>query len=110
LVDLEAATGGVLPDSASFVCLCYRRGFTKQNGALLIAACIIAVRLRGEPIQPSPKLKFVISESVQLAKLVLQELHLQPLTTIRARVVVVLLGEPPCNHEHPLVLPHVMHR
>ena len=49
----------------------------KQDGALLIAACIIAaIRLRGEPIQPSPKLKFVISESVQLARLVLQELHL----------------------------------
>ena len=48
----------------------------KQNGALLIAACIIAaIRLRGEPIQPSPKLKFVVSESVQLARLVLQELN-----------------------------------
>jgi hypothetical protein len=48
----------------------------KQNGALLIAACIIAaIRLRGEPIQPSPKLRFVISESVQLAKLVLRELQ-----------------------------------
>ena len=47
----------------------------KQNGALLIAACIIAaIRLRGEPIQPSPKLRFVVSESVQLAKLVMREL------------------------------------
>jgi hypothetical protein len=48
----------------------------KQNGALLISACIIAaIRLRGEPVQPSPKLRFVVSESVQLAKLVLRELQ-----------------------------------
>src|ERR1035438_5767544 len=36
----------------------------KQRGALLIDACLIAViRLRGEPIQPSPKLKATISDS-----------------------------------------------
>jgi hypothetical protein len=29
----------------------------RENGALLITACIVAaIRLRGEPIQPSPKL------------------------------------------------------
>src|SRR5664279_6093183 len=40
----------------------------KQRGALLIAACLIAaIRLRGEPIQPNPKLKATISDSVQLA-------------------------------------------
>jgi len=48
----------------------------KQRGGLLIAACIIvAVRLRGEPIQPSAKLKATIYESVQLATMVLQELQ-----------------------------------
>jgi hypothetical protein len=48
----------------------------KQTGALLIAACIIAaIRLRGAPIQPSPKLTYLVSESVQLAKLVLRELE-----------------------------------
>jgi len=48
----------------------------KQCGALLIAACLIAaVRLRGEPIQPSPKLKATIFDSVQLAVLVWRELQ-----------------------------------
>jgi hypothetical protein len=33
----------------------------KQRGGLLIAACLIAaMRLRGEPIKPSPKPKAVI--------------------------------------------------
>ena len=40
----------------------------RERGALLIAACLIAaIRLRGEPIQPSPKLKATIYDSVQLA-------------------------------------------
>jgi hypothetical protein len=48
----------------------------KQLGALLIAACLIAViQLKGEPIQPSPKLKATIHDSVQLATMVLQELR-----------------------------------
>ena len=48
----------------------------KQRGALLIAASLIAaIRLRGEPIQPSPKLKATISDSVQLAVLVWRELQ-----------------------------------
>jgi hypothetical protein len=48
----------------------------KQNGALLISACLIAaIRLRGEPIQPSPKLKATIYDSVQLAVLVWRELQ-----------------------------------
>lgn len=47
----------------------------RETGALLIAACIIAaIRLRGEPIRPSPKLTAVVSESVTLAKTVLREL------------------------------------
>jgi hypothetical protein len=41
----------------------------------LIAACIIAaIRLRGEEIKPSPKVKHAIYESVQLATMVLREL------------------------------------
>jgi hypothetical protein len=48
----------------------------KQRGALLIAACLIAaIRLRGEPIQPSPKLKATIYDSVQLAVLVWREMQ-----------------------------------
>jgi hypothetical protein len=50
--------------------------FPKQNGALLIAACIVAaIRLRGEPIARTPKVVATISASVQLAKLVLSELE-----------------------------------
>lgn len=46
----------------------------KERGAVLIAACIIAaIRLRGEEIKPSPKLKHAIYESVQLAVMVLRE-------------------------------------
>ncbi len=48
----------------------------RENGALLIAASIVAaIRLRGEPIKPSPKLTATVSDSVQLAKLVLRELE-----------------------------------
>lgn len=48
----------------------------KQNGALLIAACIVAaIRLRGEPIRPSPKLMSTIADAVQLARMVLREIE-----------------------------------
>ena len=48
----------------------------KERGALLIAACLIAaIRLRGEPIQPSPKLRATIYDSVQLAVLVWREIQ-----------------------------------
>lgn len=48
----------------------------RENGALLIAACIVAaIRLRGAPVEPSPKLAYVVSESVQLARLVLREVE-----------------------------------
>jgi len=48
----------------------------KQRGALLIAASLIAaIRLRGEPIQPSPKLKATIYDSVQLAVMVWTEMQ-----------------------------------
>jgi hypothetical protein len=47
----------------------------KQTGALLIAACLVAaIRLRGEPIKPSPKLSYIVSESVQLVRMILREL------------------------------------
>jgi hypothetical protein len=48
----------------------------KQNGALLIAASIIAaIRLRGEPITRSPKVVATISDSIQLARMVLREIE-----------------------------------
>ena len=48
----------------------------RERGALLIAACLIAaIRLRGEPIKPSPKLKSTIYDSVQLAVLVWREIQ-----------------------------------
>jgi hypothetical protein len=48
----------------------------KMNGALLVAACIIAViRLRGEPIKPSPKLSSVVYDSVELARFVLRQIE-----------------------------------
>jgi hypothetical protein len=55
---------------------CRLNGSTaKPNGALLVAASIVAaIRLRGEPIKPSPKLTSTVSDSVQLARLVLAEL------------------------------------
>jgi hypothetical protein len=38
----------------------------RKNEALLIAACIVAaIRLRGEPIRPAPKLTATISDSMQ---------------------------------------------
>jgi hypothetical protein len=55
----------------------------RENGALLIAACIVAairlrgaaIRLRGEPIRPSPKLKATIADSVELARMVLAQIQ-----------------------------------
>jgi hypothetical protein len=48
----------------------------RERGALLVAACLIAaIRLRGEPIQPSPKLRATIYDSVQLAVLVWREIQ-----------------------------------
>ena len=59
-----------------FAYIIYMPEDEKQRGALLIAACLIAaMRLRGEPIQPSPKLKATISDSVQLAVMVRRELQ-----------------------------------
>ena len=48
----------------------------QETGALLIAASIIAViRLRGEPVKPSPKLSATISDSVELATLVFRQIQ-----------------------------------
>jgi hypothetical protein len=54
----------------------YPDGVDKQreSAVLAIAASIIAaIRLRGEPIRPSPKLNAVVYDSVLLAKLVMTE-------------------------------------
>lgn len=48
----------------------------RENGILVIAASIIAViRLRGEPIKRSPKLVATIHDSVQLARMVMDEVQ-----------------------------------
>jgi hypothetical protein len=48
----------------------------KENGALLIAASIVAaIRLRGQEIKPSPKLTATIKDSVDLAQMVLAHLE-----------------------------------
>ncbi len=40
----------------------------RENGTLLIAACIVpAIRLKGEPIRPSPKLTSTIQDAIVLA-------------------------------------------
>jgi hypothetical protein len=38
-------------------------------------AIIVVIRLRGEPIRPSPKLVATISDSVQLARMVLDKVE-----------------------------------
>ena len=48
----------------------------RQRGALLIAASLIAaIRLRGEPIPHSPKVVGTISDSLPLARMVLQRIN-----------------------------------
>jgi hypothetical protein len=50
----------------------------RQRGALLIAASLIAaIRLRGEPVNNSPKTLSTIEDSVQLARMVLRRLNAQ---------------------------------
>jgi hypothetical protein len=47
----------------------------RQKGALLIAASLIAaIRLRGEPIDNSPKVAGIIHDAIKLARMVLQRL------------------------------------
>ena len=48
----------------------------RQRGAMLIAASLIAaIRLRGEPITHSPKVLATISDSITLARMVLQRIN-----------------------------------
>jgi hypothetical protein len=48
----------------------------RQRGALLIAASLIAaIRLRGEPINQSPKVVATIADSITLARMVLQRIN-----------------------------------
>jgi hypothetical protein len=41
------------------------------------ASIVAAIRLRGEPIKPSPKLTATVSDAVHLARLVLAEIERQ---------------------------------
>ncbi len=51
-------------------------GPPKAERSMLIAASIIAViRLRGEPIKPSPKLSAVVADSVELARFILRQIE-----------------------------------
>jgi hypothetical protein len=48
----------------------------RLNGALLVAATLTAaIRLRGEPINNSPKTMATIYDSVKLARMVLRTLN-----------------------------------
>jgi len=48
----------------------------RLKGALLVAATIVAaIRLRGEPIENTPKVVATIHDSVKLARLVLRTLN-----------------------------------
>jgi hypothetical protein len=47
-----------------------------NNGALLVAASIVAaIRLRGEPLKPSPKLTSVVYDSILLTRTILGHLE-----------------------------------
>jgi hypothetical protein len=47
----------------------------RQKGALLIAASLIAaIRLRGQPIDNSPRTMSVIHDALKLARMVLQRM------------------------------------
>ncbi len=48
------------------------------RGALLVAATLTAaIRLRGEPINNSPKVVATIQDSIKLAQMVLRNLHVR---------------------------------
>jgi hypothetical protein len=47
----------------------------RENMALPIACIVASIRLRGEPIVRSPKVVATIGDSIQLARLMLQELE-----------------------------------
>lgn len=55
---------------------CQPRLPAKRDGALLIAASIVAaIRLRGEPIIHSPKVAATVADSLQLARMVMARLE-----------------------------------
>lgn len=46
------------------------------DGALVVAASVVAaIRLRGEDVKPSPKLKAVIHDSLRLVRLLMAEIQ-----------------------------------
>ena len=48
----------------------------KGDGALVVAASVVAaIRLRGEDVKPSPKLKSVIHDSLHLVRLLMAEIQ-----------------------------------
>lgn len=48
----------------------------KMKGAVLVAASIVAaIRLRGDEVRPSPRLRSVIYDSVSLVREVLREME-----------------------------------
>jgi hypothetical protein len=48
----------------------------RLKGALLVAATLtVAIRLRGEPIENTPKVMATIHDSIKLARLVLRTLN-----------------------------------
>ena len=50
----------------------------RLRGALLVAATLTAaIRLRGEPINNSPKVVATIQDSIKLAQMVLRNLHVR---------------------------------
>lgn len=55
---------------------CRGKNRPKGDGALLVTAgTIAAIRLRGEPVQSSPKLKATIADSISLARMIQAEIH-----------------------------------
>jgi hypothetical protein len=55
---------------------CLKKQAPKQDGALLIAASIVAaIRLRGKPIAHSPKVATTIADSLQLARMIMARLE-----------------------------------
>jgi hypothetical protein len=57
--------------------LCNRQSQRQPlNGAVLVAATMVAaMRLRGEPVTPSPKVVSVVSDSIALARMVLARME-----------------------------------
>ncbi len=57
-------------------CNRYEPQRTKGDGSLVVAASVVAaIRLRGEDVKPSPKLKAVIYDSLRLVRLLMAEIQ-----------------------------------